>query len=226
MNASIVKIQTQDGSIQVRKYDDVQTFIKDDYAYGAGTSSQYSSAYGPKPNYFTFKAGIYSPQSNDLDGFDTGFNGEIAFGHYFNKNVAAEFGTGYFYTEGDFAGINPIYGRYSETDKIKVIPLTLSIKGIIPFERAEFYAFAGVGLYFVRGEADVQFSSFSASIDDDVVAFGPHIGIGANINITEDVFIGLEGKYIWAEAEFAKYGYTLDVRIDGYFVNGCLGFRF
>ena len=39
MNASIVKIQTQDGSIQVRKFDDVQTFVKDDREFGSKSSS-------------------------------------------------------------------------------------------------------------------------------------------------------------------------------------------
>jgi hypothetical protein len=46
-------------------------------------------------NYVTLKAGIYSPQSNELDGFDEGFNGEIAFGHYFHRNVAIEIDIGY-----------------------------------------------------------------------------------------------------------------------------------
>jgi hypothetical protein len=30
--------------------------------------------------YMDFNPGVYSPQSSDLDSFDTGFNGEIAFG--------------------------------------------------------------------------------------------------------------------------------------------------
>ena len=56
-------------------------------------------------NYVAGKMGVYSPQSNDLEGFDNGFNGEIAIGHYFSRNFAGEFGIGYFNTGGNFLRI-------------------------------------------------------------------------------------------------------------------------
>ena len=57
------------------------------------------NVFAETPFYITFKPGVYSPQSSDLD--DTGFNGEIAFGYRFNPNIAGEFGIGYFNTEGE-----------------------------------------------------------------------------------------------------------------------------
>ena len=53
------------------------------------------------PNYVVVKGGIYSPQTSDLDGFNTGFNGEAAFGHYFDKNWAIEASAGNFETSGN-----------------------------------------------------------------------------------------------------------------------------
>ena len=86
------------------------------------------NVFAEPPFYITLKPGIYSPQSSDLDGADTGFNGEIAFGYRFNPNIAAEFGTGYFNT-GNF--------------DINVFPLTLTLKAILPYKRWELFGLAG-----------------------------------------------------------------------------------
>ena len=61
---------------------------------GAPPPETKSAGFKIPSNYFVFKGGIYSPQTNDLDGFDTGFNGELAIGHYFDKNWAVELGAG------------------------------------------------------------------------------------------------------------------------------------
>jgi hypothetical protein len=55
-----------------------------------------------KTNYFTIKGGIYSPESDDLEGFDTGSALEIAFGHYFNRNFTLELGLGHLKTDAIF----------------------------------------------------------------------------------------------------------------------------
>ena len=47
---------------------------------------------GGPSNYVVGKLGVYIPTSNDLSGYDTGFNGEFAFGHYFNPYLALEIG--------------------------------------------------------------------------------------------------------------------------------------
>ncbi len=62
------------------------------------------------PNYATLKLGGYFPQHSDLDGFDSGFNGEISLGHLVAPGFAVEGGLGYFVTKGDFVapGIDEI----------------------------------------------------------------------------------------------------------------------
>ncbi len=183
------------------------------------------------PNYVTFKGGIYSPESDDLEDFDTGFNVEISLGHYFHPNFALELGIGYFETDATFSGFDPILGSWREKDEITAIPLTLTAKGVYPTQYVDLFGGVGIGLYFVRGEADLSTSAFgSLSFDDDDIVFGFHLGAGANFNITERLFFGIEGKYLWAGAEFEHtvmgIPIELDADLDGYTVTGTIGFRF
>jgi len=153
------------------------------------------------------KAGFYSPQSDDLEDWDEGFNGELAFGHYFNPNVAMEFGLGYFQTE------------TSQPDaEITVIPVTLALKGIYPVDKAELYVLGGIGAYF----ANLEVSGRGLSIDDDDTAFGGFQGAGVNYKLSNEFFIGVEAKYLWVEAEWS----FANVDLDGWIFTGNLGFRF
>jgi len=65
-------------------------------------------------NYAAVKLGVYSPRSYFLkgEGFSNGFDGELAFGHYFIRNLAGEVGLGYFKT------------ATNGSDQITVYPLT------------------------------------------------------------------------------------------------------
>lgn len=182
------------------------------------------------PNCVTLKGGIYSPQSDDLEDFDTGFNGGISYGRYFHPNFALELGVGYFETEATFTGFAPILGIVGEEDEITAIPLTLTAKGTYPTKYVEPYVLGGIGLYFVSVESDLSIGFFEFSLDDDDTVFGFHLGLDANFNITERLFIGVEGKYLWAEAEFEDsvlgIPVELDADLEGFTVTGNVGFRF
>jgi len=93
------------------------------------------------PFYVALKPGIYSPQSSDLD--SSGFNGEIAFGYRFNPNIAAEFGIGYFYTEGEATAVGATFVVREKFD-INVVPLTLTLKAILPYKQWEFFGLGGL----------------------------------------------------------------------------------
>jgi opacity protein-like surface antigen len=247
MNASVVKIQTSDGSVLVRKYDDVKSFIKDegDFIKDEGVaikdermapSGSYSMETS-KANYVVLKAGIYSPQSDDLRDFGTGFNGEIAFGHYFNRFLAMEIGVGYFRTTASWSaavsGPGVTAGATADAT-INVIPITLSVKPTYRVQNLEMYALAGVGLYIAEAKvsgtasATIGNRSFSASgsASDTDTVFGPHLGAGISFDITPAVFLGLEGKYFWAKPEWEAYGVKVDAHIDGFLFTGNLGLRF
>jgi outer membrane protein W len=178
------------------------------------------------PNYFAVKAGAYFPEDKwdvlDLGVFeyslDTGFNGDLVFGHYFNKNWALEFGIGYFYTSGD-----DTLGTTRSKADMDVMPVTLAVKGIIPVDKWEIYGIGGIGAYFVWADEKLNGIKFS---DDDIL-FGGFLGAGVSYNITPQAFLGLEGKYLWTDkSSFSDAGWRAKQKLDGWIATFNVGFRF
>ena len=166
------------------------------------------------PNYATLKVGGYFPQHSDLDEFDSGFNGEISLGHLVAPGFAIEGGIGYFETKG------PVMTTLGLADeKIKVMPLTFSLKGQTFFQQFEPYVEAGIGVYFIKDELAVP-GFISGSENDSQVGF--HLGLGGNFHVTRQLFVGLEGKYLWVKTDT----FGADVRLDGITLTGNIGFRF
>ncbi len=174
-------------------------------------------AYGKplSPNSLTLKAGGYFPQHSDLDGFDSGFNGEISLGHLVAPGFGFEVGVGYFETKGEF-----LFGPgIPVSAKFKVIPVTLSLKGQTFFQQFEPYIEAGIGVYFIEDERN---SAVLGSESENDTQVGLHLGLGANYNVTRQLFLGLEGKYVWLKTDT----FGVDVRMDGVTLTGNVGFRF
>lgn len=175
---------------------------------------------GPS-NYVVGKLGVYIPTSNDLSGYDTGFNGEFAFGHYFNPYLAVELGVGYFQTEGDVTVVYP-GASFPGHEKIEVTPLTGSLRVSIPVNIwVEPYAIAGIGAYFVHDHIDVS-NYYHDYLSDNATAFGVHLGGGINFNISPNFFIGAECKYVWLDPSL----YGADVNLGGVRLTGNFGVRF
>jgi len=169
------------------------------------------------PNYFTLKLGGYFPQHSDLDGFDSGFNGEISLGRIVAPGFAVEGGLGYFVTEGDF--VEPGIDVH---EKFTVMPLTLSLKAQTFFQQFEPYAEAGIGVYFIKDEISGTAPGFSGSESENDAKIGFHLGLGGNYNVTRQIFLGLEGKYIWVKTDT----FDVDARLNGITLTGNIGFRF
>jgi opacity protein-like surface antigen len=168
-------------------------------------------------NYLVLKGGLYSPSDDfDLNGqrfdHDDGYVAEIAFGHYFFPMFATELGVGYFESEASPA-VPP-----NET-KFKVVPVTLTGKVLFPIGPIEPYGEFGVGGYITKADVDGTIANFSGSTKG---VFGLHAGAGVNFNITPTVFLGAEGRYLWAKPSWGGQ----DVKLDGFTVTGNLGFRF
>ena len=173
-------------------------------------------------NYTVIKGGVYSPSdSYDLNNFNggstthldtaTGFNGELAFGHYFVPIFGIELGIGYFESEGSPAA-------EPGSTKLKVVPVLASAKIFIPLGPFEPYGEAGIGAYFTELEVNGNLGNFSGS---SKVTYGTHAGVGLNINLSDTFFLGAEGRYIWAKPEFGGQ----PVKLDGYTATINLGFR-
>lgn len=182
-------------------------------------------------NYLVFKGGMYSPESDDLEDLDNGFNGEIAFGHYLNQNFAVEAGIGYFETDDCIDGVDEVLGVWDADAEVYAIPLTLSAIGISPLgDNIELFGKLGIGVYYVDGDLDICTVGGDIEFDDTDIAFGTHVGLGANIDITENMFFGVEGKYIWVNSEFQDRSMgqkiELDSDLDGFTVTANIGLRF
>lgn len=187
-----------------------------------GTAAPASAGENPA-DYIILKAGVYSPSmSHDLDSFNagnrthldskTGFSGEIAGGHYFLPMLALELGAGYFESKGSPAA------QPGEL-KLKVVPLIATGKVLLPLGPLEPYGLFGIGAYITDLNVHDNTSTFKGSTE---VTYGLHAGAGLNINLQDKMFIGVEGKYIWANPSFGGQ----HVRLDGFVTTADIGFRY
>lgn len=176
-------------------------------------SAPFALAKGLPPNYVTLKLGGFFPQSGDLDDIDAdaGFNGEIALGHYVAPGFSIEGAVGYFETKGGVPGFFD--------EKFEVIPLTISLRGQVPYGRFEPYGFIGLGVYFVDDKISVP--GFGSDSDSDT-NLGFHIGIGGNYTLSNNAFLGVEVKYLFLETD--TFGENF--RLDGITLTGNIGYRF
>ncbi len=171
------------------------------------------------PDYTELKGGYYYPTErfrlNEFSSTDfdkkKGFDGEIAFGHHYGPVFGTEFGIGYF-QDRRF----PVLGE--GRTKLEGIPVLLSAKLFLPLGPVEPYAEAGVGAYFTRFEVE----SAAGPQRFREVNFGPHVGAGLNINVTDKVYLGAEARYRWVRPEYGGQ----KVRLDGYTGTVNLGFRY
>ncbi len=182
-----------------------------------GATPQAFAAEDKPTGYLALKGGFYAPSNTyDLNAihFDTrnGFDGEVALGHYFLPFLAAELGAGYFQSKASPA--IPV----GET-KLKVVPVVLTGKLLLPVGPIEPYGEFGVGAYFTNLDISGTTSNFSGSTQ---VTYGLHAGAGVNINLTNYFFIGAEGRYLWSKPSFGGQ----DIKLDGFTATGNLGIRF
>ena len=186
-------------------------------------SASMASAEEQPANYVVLKGGIYSPSlSHNLNDFNggnrshldskTGFAGEVAVGHYFLPMLAVELGAGYFESKGSPAA------EPGEA-KLKVVPLIATGKVLLPLGIFEPYGLFGIGAYITDLNVSGNTGNFQGSTE---VTYGLHAGAGFNINFTNAMFVGLEGKYLWAEPSFRGQ----HVKLDGFITTADIGFRF
>lgn len=173
--------------------------------------------------YLSFKGGLYWPIGDLQDAdFGSGFNGEVVVGMYVNPNLALEFGGGYFRP----GNVHLESGGITEKHSVWVIPVIANIKGVLPLEHVELFGGGGFGLYFANYDIDGYDPSTDPptyKTEDDDTVFGGHVLAGFNIDISKNVFIGVEGKYIFtANARL----FDSKVNLDGLMLTGALGTRF
>jgi outer membrane protein W len=165
-----------------------------------------------RANYITAKAGGFFP-TGDLDDMDlaNGFFGELTIGHYYNPNVALELGAGFLISDSDTFS--------AELDRVWAVPVTLTVKGIVPVNNFELFAGLGGGVYYTQ--ADLNPSTGNTISDEDWLA-GGHVLLGFNYNVSQVVFFGIEGRYLFtSEAQYDD----IKANLTGFTLTGNIGVR-
>jgi outer membrane protein W len=185
-------------------------------AMAVAASAPFAHAKGLPPNYVALKLGGFFPQSGDLDDIDAdaGFNGEIALGHYIAPGFSIEGALGYFETKG--SAPTPL-GRVDE--KFEVIPLTISLRGQVPYGRFEPYGFLGLGVYFIDDKISIP---VLGSDSDSDASLGFHVGFGGSYALSNTMFLGIEARYLFLETDT----FGVNFRLDGVTLTGNIGVRF
>jgi opacity protein-like surface antigen len=172
-------------------------------------------------SYVAFKGGIYSPSNAfTLDNLDlettfegdtkTGVDGEIAIGHYVLPTLALELGAGYFKGTGTVPSDSATARHQVD---IGVVPVILSAKALIPAGPVDPYGEAGIGAYFTKLDVSGNRNDFGAT-----TTFGIHAGGGVNVNVSPTMFVGAEGRYVWADPSIG--GERINLNSNSYSVNG------
>jgi opacity protein-like surface antigen len=184
-----------------------------------------AQAENQRPQYVVLRGGIYSPQTQALNDFNTGFNGEVAYGYSFDKNWAIEAGMGYFETSARL-GVDSSPNLSQRSVLLKVVPLTVAIKGSIPVNKFELYGIGGIGAYFLDTGLDDSENYYHERDDSERVSetlFGGFLGLGFRFHVTPVLFFGLEGKYLWT----TKSTFTqAETDLNGIQATVNLGFKF
>jgi opacity protein-like surface antigen len=186
-------------------------------AQGAGAPSS--------PAYLLARLGAFVPQHSDLDQFRSGFDGELGVGYRFNPNLALEGALGYYKSSTpDVTLFDPGSGlTFTGNATLSVVPLTATMRAILPVDRVELSVLGGFGLYFATMEATASvpgIGSASQSYSDSPL--GVHLGTGASVLLTPSASLGAELRYVWARATFnGSSG-----QIDGLRMDAMLAYRF
>ncbi len=170
------------------------------------------AAYAPPPRhapygqmYLFVHGGAFEPndESDGLAGYDTGFNFDVGFGSRVSPILAIE---------GTVGG----YGADRGSDEVRVVPVTVGARLVIPSPVIEPYVGGGVGFYF----ADLQ----EAFIDDSDTTVGGYVSLGIDAWLNPRTALNIEGKYHMAEPSFTDaFGNSFDVDVSGWTIN--LGVR-
>jgi opacity protein-like surface antigen len=188
-----------------------------------------------RQNYMQLKLGaLLSASDMDDEGFDdTGFSGTLAYGRYLSDHLILEGSldlSGVTSDEGDNS--NTVAGTYSKDSGVGTNALLLTIKGEYPLGPVDLFGGGGVGLYAAYLCADIESDALGDfNVDDDDSVFGVHVVGGANYNINERFFLGLEAMYRWTDdvdmsATAASIPVEYNGDLSGVIVTLNAGFRF
>jgi opacity protein-like surface antigen len=165
-------------------------------------------------SYLQLRLGIFSPQSSDLDGFDSGIALDASFGYRFHPNFAGEVGIGYWRSSASASA-----SGMTASATVSDLPVTASLKAIAPVGSMDLYGLVGFGLHSVKLEASVTGVASGSTTGS---AFGFHLGAGLAIPVSASASLGLDLRYLIASPSFNG----VSLHVDGLQATGVLLYRF
>ncbi len=186
-----------------------------------------------KLNYTQVKVGMFQP-SGDMDdaNYDNGGDFSVVYGRYLNEYLALEVGFDAFGSEKTLRGRNDEAGSYTQDNALFGAAGVITLKGEISAGPVDLFAGLGGGIYSVTLASEIDSSRLGDLDDDDSDGvFGVHVVAGANFNINERFFVGVEGKYRWTDdVDIRETVASIPVEysgdLSGYAVTFNGGFRF
>ncbi len=157
--------------------------------------------------YMFVHGGGFEPNdaTDGLTGYDSGFNFDVGFGSRVSPILAIE---------GTVGG----YGADRGPDEVRVVPLTVGVRLILPNPIVEPYVGGGVGFYFADLKEPIN------GIDDSDATGGGYVSLGLDAWLNPRVALNLEGRYQMATPTFTNnIGQEIDVDVSGWTVS--LGVR-
>lgn len=158
--------------------------------------------------YFAVKGGVFLPNGHGASGdengfsnFSQGYNGEVAIGIRPESYAAVELGAAYYRTD---ASVGNAAAGFTDKYTASAIPVTLTVKGILPYGRLEAFAGAGIGYWAGR----LQYQQLNTTTNQQVErnlnagAFGYQAVAGADYRVTRRLDLGAEAKWASAKPEF------------------------
>lgn len=166
-----------------------------------GAGAQPVSAPTGPDTYLELHLGALAPQHDDLDPFDTGFDLGGTFGARLGEHLGVE---------AELAWTRAT-GQVGETDvALQTIPFSASVRGTLPFAKAELHALAGVGLHLAELSADLAPGGADLPRSEWKTGFGWHVGAGVGFSLWPTTRVGLEVRRTFAEAPFDGGDLRLD----------------
>jgi opacity protein-like surface antigen len=155
-----------------------------------------------RSTYLEAHLGAWVPQDDDLDAIDTGFDFGATLGARFSRWLGVEGELSWTRATG-YAG--PAYLT------LNTLPITASVRAILPLRRAELHALTGLGLHMAGLFGEWSTAGYAVGSSRWQAALGWHVGVGGSFRLSQTFRLGAEVRRTFANVSFDAF----DLRIDG-----------
>lgn len=225
MNTEIVQIQGPDGSVQVRKFSDVKTFIRDQNA--VPESALATDAYqgprigiGARIGYAMFSGDDvrilgYSVDVDPEESLLFGVNVTCMFNQYFSLELSVD------HINNADVDLNAS-GLGFDAGELSMTPIMLTARFHIP-NQTPIVPYLGAGIGYYVNDFSQNRALWGSENLDIKNSFGFHLNAGAELFFTQkkDFSLNVDLKYLWSTADVDYNGPVLgtgteDVRLDSF----------